>query len=196
MLLKGGTENRGTRSPDVQGFPREYFSILSGGMQLVRTWHRLDFMLYYRYKKRETTDGRSHLSQLRNNRFSLVAMGGYFFLFVKFITKEMILNIITVNPVRKIPIWIKLSRVMYTASPPFKVQRTFGRWIDRLTSKVSLVNILAYYRGGMQLVRTWQQLDFMLYYRYKKRETTDGRSLVLVRITAHSLRHGAVISFC
>jgi len=31
-------------------------------------------------------------------------MGGYFFLFVKFITKEMILNIITVNPVRKIPI--------------------------------------------------------------------------------------------
>ena len=182
--------------PIVQGFPREYFSILSERMQLVRTWHRLDFMLYYRYKKRETTDGRSHLSQLRNNRFSLVAMGGYFFLFVKFITKEMILNIITVNPVRKIPIWIKLSRVMYTASPPFKVQRTFGRWIDRLTSKVSLVNILAYYRGGMQLVRTWQQLDFMLYYRYKKRETTDGRSLVLVRITAHSLRHGAVISFC
>ena len=151
MLLKGGTENRGTRSPDVQGFPREYFSILSGGMQLVRTWHRLDFMLYYRYKKRETTDGRSHLSQLRNNRFSLVAMGGYFFLFVKFITKEMILNIITVNPVRKIPIWIKLSRVMYTASPPFKVQRTFGRWIDRLTSKVSLVNILAYYREKCNL---------------------------------------------
>ena len=37
MLLKGGTENRGTRSPDVQGFPREYFSILSGRMQLFRT---------------------------------------------------------------------------------------------------------------------------------------------------------------
>ena len=32
------------------------------------------------------------------------SLGGYFFLFIKFITKEMILNIITVNPVRKIPI--------------------------------------------------------------------------------------------
>ena len=132
--------------PDVQGFPREYFSILSGKMQLVRTWHRLDFMLYYRYKKRETTDGRSHLSQLRNNRFSLVAMGGYFFLL-----KEMIVNIITVKAVRNIPICVKSLSVMYTASPPFKVQRTYGRWIDRLTSKVSLVDILAYYRGKCNL---------------------------------------------
>ena len=104
--------------PDVQGFPREYFSILLGEMQLVRTWHRLDFMLYYRYKKREATDGRSHLSQLRNNRFSLVAMGGYFFLL-----KEMIVNIITVKAVRNIPICVKSLSVMYTASPPFKVLR-------------------------------------------------------------------------
>ena len=109
--------------PDVQGFPREYFSILSWEMQLVRTWQRLDFMLYYRYKKRETTDGRSLVTI--NNRSQFATGGGYFFLFIKFITKEMILNIITVNPVRKIPIWIKLSRVMYTASPPFKVLSHF-----------------------------------------------------------------------
>ena len=138
--------------PDVQGFPREYFSILSGGMQLVRTWHRLDFMLYYRYKKRETTDGRSHLSQLRNNRFSLVAMGGYFFLL-----KEMIVKIITVKAVRNIPICVKSLSVMYTASPPFKVLWHFGRWIDRLSSKVSLVNILAYYRGKCNFINSRSQ---------------------------------------
>ena len=77
-------------------------------------------MLYYGYKKREATDGRSHLSQLRNNRFSLVAMGGYFFLL-----KEMIVNIITVKAVRNIPICIKSLSVMYTASPPFKALSHF-----------------------------------------------------------------------
>ena len=65
--------------------------------------------------------------------------------------KEMIVNIITVKAVRNIPICVKSLSVMYTASPPFKVQRTFGRGIDRLTSKVSLVNILAYHSGKCNL---------------------------------------------
>ena len=38
---------------------------------------------------------------LKITAFSLQLRGGYFFLLIK---KEMILNIITVNPVRKIPI--------------------------------------------------------------------------------------------
>ena len=158
--------------PDVQGFPREYFSILSERMQLVRTWHRLDFMLYYRYKKRETTDGRSHLSQLRNNRFSLVAMGGYFFLL-----KEMIVKIITVKAVRNIPICVKSLSVMYTASPPFKVLRHLREMNWPPIVQAFPREYFSILSGKMQLVRTWQQLDFMLYYRYKKRETTDGRSL-------------------
>ena len=41
--------------------------------------------------------------------------------------KEMMVNIITVKAVRNIPICVKSLSVMYTASPPFKVQRTFGR---------------------------------------------------------------------
>ena len=47
------------------------------------------------------------------------------------IKKEMIVNIITVKAVRNIPICIKSLSVMYTASPPFKVQRTSG---DELTA--------------------------------------------------------------
>ena len=54
------------------------------------------------------------------------------------IKKEMIVNIITVKAVRNIPICIKSLSVMYTASPPFKVQRTSGDEFDRLSSKVSL----------------------------------------------------------
>ena len=105
--------------PDVQGFPQEYFSILSWEMQLVRTWHRLDFMLYYRYKKRETADGRSRLNQLRNNRlpFATGAVISFY--------KKMIVNIITVKAVRNIPICIRSLSVMYTASPPFKALAHF-----------------------------------------------------------------------
>ena len=63
----------------------------------------------------------------------------------------MIVNIITVKAVRNIPICVKSLSVMYTASPPFKVQRTSGDEFDRLSSKVSLVNILAYYREKCNL---------------------------------------------
>jgi len=72
--------------------------------------------------------------------------------------KEKIVNIITVKAVRNIPICVKSLSVMYTASPPFKALSHFGRWIDHLSSKVSLVNILAYYRGNAtcpDLTPTW-----------------------------------------
>jgi len=71
--------------------------------------------------------------------------------------KEKIVNIITVKAVRNIPICVKSLSVMYTASPPFKVLSHFGRWIDRLTSKVSLVNILAYYRGKCNFINSRSQ---------------------------------------
>ena len=76
------------------------------------------------------------------------AWGGYFFLL-----KEIIVNIITVKAVRNIPICVKSLSVMYTASPHFKAQRTLGDEFDRLTSKVSLESILAYYREKCNLSR-------------------------------------------
>ena len=60
-----------------------------------------DLILCYNTNK-EGNDRRS-LPEfwLKITAFSLQLSGGYFFLLIK---KEMILNIITVNPVRKIPI--------------------------------------------------------------------------------------------
>ncbi|EDS00158.1 hypothetical protein EUBSIR_02095 [[Eubacterium] siraeum DSM 15702] len=57
-------------------------------------------------------------------------MGGYFFLF-----EELIVNIITVNAVRKIPICVKSLKVMYISYTPFQMFSHLGRCIDRLSSK-------------------------------------------------------------
>jgi len=57
-------------------------------------------------------------------------VGGYFFLF-----EELIVNIITVNAVRKIPICVKSLKVMYISYTPFQMFSHLGRCIDRLSSE-------------------------------------------------------------
>ena len=93
---------------------------------------------------------------IKNNRLEFSGWGGYFFLL-----KEMMVNIITVKAVKiflSVLNRLALCTQLHLLS---KCNALSGDEFDRLTSKVSLVNILAYHSGKCNLSELDNALKFL-----------------------------------